>query len=82
MTDKELMKKLKTISYFNFDFNALKKMQQSISLVKFAKVIPTVEDRDNVLRTAKGIIVENKEKDLSRYQKKENKAGGKDEKNK
>jgi hypothetical protein len=39
-----------------------------------------VEDRDNVLKTAKEIIVENKEKDLSRYQNKEN--GGKDEKNK
>lgn len=80
MTARELLKKLKNIPDFNFDFNAFKKMQQSISLVKFAKATPTVEDRDNVLKTAKEIIVENKEKDLSRYQNKEN--GGKDEKNK
>ena len=81
MTARELLKKLKTIPDFKFDFNVLQKMQQSISLVKFAKVIPTAEDRDKVLKTAKEIIVENKEKDLTRYQKKENKAGGKNEKN-
>ena len=80
LTARELLKKLKNIPDFNFDFNAFKKMQQSISLVKFAKATQTVEDRDNVLKTAKEIIVENKEKDLSRYQNKEN--GGKDEKNK
>ncbi|MBQ2312994.1 MAG: hypothetical protein II183_02395, partial [Elusimicrobiaceae bacterium] len=82
MTAKELLKKLKTIPDFKFDFNTLKNMQQSISLVKFAKVIPTVEDRDKVLKTAKEIIIDNKEIDLSRYQKKDNKAGGNNEKNK
>ena len=82
MTSRELLKKLKTISDFKFDFNALQKMQQSISLVKFAKVIPTVENRDQVLKTAKEIIVENKETDLTPYQKKENQAGGKNEKTK
>ena len=80
MTARELLKKLKTIPDFKFDFNLLKNLQQSISLVKFAKVIPTAEDRDQVLKTAKEMIMENKEKDLTRYQKKENKAGGKDEK--
>lgn len=82
MTSRELLKKLKTIPGFKFDFNALQKLQQSISLVKFAKAIPTVENRDQVLKTAKEIIVENKEPDLTRYQKKEDKAGGKNEKTK
>ncbi len=82
MTARELFKKLKTIPDFKFDFNVLQKLQQSIILVKFARVIPTVEDRDNVLKTAKEMIVENKEKDLTRYQKKDNKPGGKNEKNK
>lgn len=82
MTARELFRKLKTISDFKFDFNVLKNLQQSISLVKFARVIPTVEDRDQVLKTAKEIIIENKEKDLTRYQKQENKTGGKNEKNK
>lgn len=82
MTSRELLKKLKTIPDFKFDFNALQRLQQSISLVKFAKVIPTVENRDQVLKTAKEIIVENKETDLTPYQKKENKAGVKNEKTK
>ncbi len=81
MTARELLKKLKTIPDFKFDFNVLKNLQQSISLVKFARVIPTVEDRDQVLKTAKEMIIENKETDLTRYQKKENKTGGKNEKN-
>lgn len=81
MTARELFKKLKTIPDFKFDFNALKNLQQSISLVKFARVIPTVEDRDKVIKTAKEMIIENKETDLTRYQKKENKTGGKNEKN-
>ena len=80
MTARELLKKLKTIPDFKFDFNVLQKLQQSISLVKFAKAIPTAENRDQVLKTAKEIIVENKETDLTRYQKKENKTGGKNEK--
>ncbi|MBO4706950.1 MAG: hypothetical protein J5594_00085 [Elusimicrobiaceae bacterium] len=82
MTARELFKKLKTIPDFKFDFNALQKLQQSISLVKFAKAIPTIEDRDKVLITAKEMIIENKETDLTRYQKKENNPGGKDEKTK
>ena len=82
MTARELFKKLKTIPDFKFDFNVLKNLQQSISLVKFARVIPTVEDRDQVLKTAKEMIIENKEKDLTLYQKKGNQAGGKNEKNK
>ena len=81
MTARELFKKLKTIPDFKFDFNVLQKLQQSIGLVKFARAIPTVENRDKVLKTAKEIIIENKETDLTRYQKKENKAGGKNEKN-
>ncbi len=81
MTAGELFKKLKTVPDFKFDFNVLKNLQQSISLVKFARVIPTVEDRDKVIRTAKEMIVENKETDLTRYQKKDNKPGGKNEKN-
>lgn len=81
MTARELFKKLKTIPEFKFDFNVLQKLQQSIGLVKFARAIPTVEDRDKVLKTAKEMIIENKETDLTRYQKNENKAGGKDEKN-
>lgn len=82
MTARELFKKLKTIPDFKFDFNVLQKLQQSISLVKFAKAIPTVENRDQVLKTAKEIIVNNKETDLTRYQNKDNRTGGKDEKNK
>ncbi len=82
MTARELFKKLKTIPDFKFDFNALQKLQQSISLVKFAKAIPTIEDRDKVLITAKDMIIKNKETDLTRYQKKGNNLGGKDEKTK
>lgn len=80
MTARELFKKLKTIPDFKFDFNVLHKLQESIGLVKFAKVIPTVEDRDQVLKNAKEIIVENKERDLTRYQKKDKKTGGNNEK--
>ena len=69
LTTKELFKKLKTIQDFKFDFNVLKKFQQDMILVKFAKVIPTIEERDKTLHTAKEIILENKETDLSRYQK-------------
>ena len=79
MTAKELFKKLKTIPDFKFDFNVFQRFQQAISLVKFARVIPTVEERDKALNTAKEIILENKETDLSRYQKNDN-AGGKNEK--
>ncbi len=82
MTARELLKKLKTIPDFKFDFNAFQKLQQSISLVKFAKAIPTVENRDQVLKTAKEIIVENKETDLTPYQNKDKNPGGKDEKDK
>lgn len=82
MTARELFKKLQSIPGFKFDFNVLKNLQQSISLVKFARVIPTLEDRDKVLKTAKEMILENKETDLTRYNKKENKTGGKYEKNK
>ena len=82
MTARELFKKLKSIPEFKFDFNILKNMQNSISLVKFARAVPTVEDRDQVLKTAREMIIENKETDLSKYQKNENKTGGKNEKNK
>jgi len=68
MTARELFKKLKTIKDFKFDFNVLQKFQQSMSLVKFAKAVPTTEDRDKALITAKDLIIENKETDLSRYQ--------------
>ncbi len=73
MTTKELFKKLKTIKDFKFDFNVLKNFQQDMVLVKFAKVIPTIEERDKTLNTAKQIILENKETDLSRYQIKDGK---------
>ncbi len=73
MTTKELFKKLKTIKDFKFDFNVLKNFQQDMVLVKFAKVIPTIEERDKTLNTAKQIILENKETDLSRYQIKDDK---------
>ncbi len=78
MTTRELFKKLKSISDFNFDFNVLKKFQQEMVLVKFAKSVPTIEERDAALNVAKEIILANKEKDLSRYQ--NNLTGGKDEK--
>lgn len=68
MTARELAKKLKTIQDFKFDFNELQKFQQEIILVKFAKSVPTIEERDSTLNTAKNIILSNKEKDLSRYQ--------------
>ena len=80
MTARELFKKLKTISDFKFDFNILQKFQQSLSLVKFAKAIPTAEERDKALITAKEIILENKETDLSKYQKDINKGGKENEK--
>lgn len=69
MTAKELLKKLKTVSDFKFDFNLLQKFQQSIILVKFAKAVPTEAERDDALITAKKIILENKETDLTKYQK-------------
>lgn len=81
MTAKELFKKLKTISDFKFDFNILQKFQQSLILVKFAKVVPSIEERDKALVTAKEIILENKETDLSKYQKDAHKGENKDEKN-
>lgn len=80
MTARELFKKLKNISDFKFDFNILQKFQQAIILVKFAKAVPTEEDRDKVLITAKEIILENKETDLSKYQKDTNKKGENNEK--
>jgi len=78
MTARELFKKLKSIPDFKFDFNTLQKFQQEMILVKFAKVIPTIEERDCALKTAKEIILSNKEADLSRYQ--NNKTGGQNEK--
>lgn len=82
MTARELFKKLKTVEGFKFDFNMLKNFQQSLSLVKFAKAIPTEEERDKALITAKEIILENKETDLSKYQKNVNKEGAENEKSK
>lgn len=80
MTAKELMKKLKTVPEFKFDFNILQKFQKALILVKFAKVIPTAEERDQALVTAKKIILENKETDLSKYQKETDKEGKENEK--
>ena len=80
LTAKELFKKLRTIQDFSFDFNVLKEFQRDMSLVKFAKVIPTIEERDKAISTAKEIILENKEKDLSRYQIKDDKKELNDEK--
>ena len=80
MTARELLKKLKDISDFKFDFNTLKNFQQNIVLVKFAKLIPTAEERDYTLKTAKEIILTNKETDLSRYQNSAVKQGGDNEK--
>ena len=79
MTARELFKKLKTISDFKFDFNMLQKFQQAISLVKFAKAVPTAEERDKALYTAKEIILGNKETDLSKYQKDIKKEGKENE---
>ena len=81
MTAKELLKKLKTVSDFKFDFNLLQKFQQSIILVKFAKAVPTEKERDDALITAKKIILENKETDLTKYQKNAGKGGKENEKN-
>ena len=80
MTARELFKKLKTVKDFKFDFNVFHKFQQELGLVKFARVVPSVEERDKTLLTAKAIILENKETDLSRYQAKDNLKGGGNEK--
>jgi len=80
MTARELLKKLKTISDFKFDFILLQKFQQSMILVKFAKAIPTEEDRDKAIVTAKKIILENKETDLTKYQENAAKGGKENEK--
>lgn len=64
LTSRELLKKLKTVKDFKFDLSDFKKFQQDLIYVKFAKVLPTEEQRDSDIKTAREIIISNKEPEI------------------